>query len=29
VEGLLVGFEDAALNGLATAPLRAAFSALV
>jgi hypothetical protein len=29
VEGLLAGFAEAVLNGLATAPLRAAFSALV
>ena len=29
VEGLLAGFDEAALNGLAAAPLRADFSALV
>jgi hypothetical protein len=29
VEGLLAGFAEAVLNGLATAPLRAAFSARV
>ena len=29
MEGLLAGFDEAALNGFAAAPLRAAFSALV
>ena len=29
MEGLFVGFAEAALNGLSAAPLRAAFSALV